>query len=41
MIEKLGNLSEYLGLPINSASHGLMIDNMISWVHWLMFIFLW
>ena len=29
---------ESLGLPINSASHGLMIDNMISWVHWVMLI---
>ena len=29
---------EYLGLPINAASHGLMIDNMISWVHWVMLI---
>ena len=38
MIESLGNLSEYLGLPINASSHGLMIDNMISWVHWVMLI---
>ena len=38
MIEYLGNLSEHLGLPINAASHGLMIDNMISWVHWVMLI---
>ncbi len=38
MIEKLGNLSKYLGLPINSSSHGHMIDNMMSWVHWLMLI---
>ena len=38
MIESLGNLSEHLGLPINSASHGLMIDNMIGWVHWVMLI---
>ena len=38
MIEYLGKLSDHLGLPINSASHGLMIDNMIGWVHWLMFI---
>ena len=38
MIESMGNLSEYLGLPINSASHGLMIDNMIGWVHWLMLL---
>ena len=38
MIESMGNLSEYLGLPINSASHGLMIDNMIGWVHWVMLV---
>ena len=38
MIEYFGNLSQYLGLPINSASHGLMIDNMIGWVHWLMLL---
>ena len=36
MLEKVGQISEYLGLPINSASHGHMIDNMIGWVHWLM-----
>ena len=38
MIEYLGNISNYLGLPINSSSHGLMIDNMIGWVHWLMLV---
>ena len=38
MIESMGNLSEHLGLPINSASHGLMIDNMIGWVHWVMLV---
>ena len=38
MIEYFGNLSQYLGLPISSASHGHMIDNMIGWVHWLMLI---
>ena len=38
MFEYLGNLSQYLGLPINSSSHGNMIDHMIGWVHWLMFI---
>jgi len=38
MVEYLGNLSQYLGLPINSASHGLMIDYMIGWTHWLMLI---
>jgi len=38
MIESLGSISKYLGLPINSSSHGHMIDNMIGWVHWLMLI---
>ena len=38
MIENLGNISKYLGLPINSSSHGHMIDNMIGWVHWLMIV---
>lgn len=38
MIEYLGNLSQYLGLPINAVSHGLMIDYMIGWTHWLMLI---
>ena len=38
MIEYLGNISKYMGLPINSASHGMMIDNMIGWVHWLMLV---
>ena len=38
MVEYLGNISKYLGLPINSASHGAMIDHMIGWVHWLMLI---
>ena len=38
MIEYLGNISKYLGLPINSSSHGHMIDNMIGWVHWLMLL---
>lgn len=38
MIEYFGKLSQYLGLPINSASHGHQIDNMIGWVHWLMLI---
>ncbi len=36
MIEYLGGLSKYLGLPVNSASHGHVIDYMIGWVHWLM-----
>jgi len=38
MIEYLGNISKYLGLPINSSGHGLMIDNMIGWGHWVMLI---
>jgi len=38
MIESLGSISKYLGLPINSSSHGHMIDNMIGWVHWLMLL---
>ena len=38
IIENLGKLSDHLGLPINSASHGLMIDNMIGWTHLLMFL---
>ena len=38
MVEYLGNISKHLGLPINSSSHGLMIDSMIGWVHWLMLI---
>ena len=38
MVEYLGNISHYLGLPINAASHGSMIDSMIAWTHWLMLI---
>ena len=38
IVESLGKISDHLGLPINSASHGLMIDNMIGWVHWLMLL---
>ena len=38
MIESMGKLSDYLGLPISSSSHGLMIDNMIGWVHWVMLL---
>ena len=38
IIENIGSISDHLGLPINSASHGLEIDHMIGWVHWLMFI---
>ena len=38
MIELLGNLSEYLGMPVIASSHGLMLDQMSGWVHWLMII---
>ena len=36
MLESLGKLSESLGLPIMSSSHGHQIDTVIGWVHWLM-----
>lgn len=36
MVELLGKLSEHLGLPVNASSHGLMLDQMNGWVHWLM-----
>lgn len=32
------DLSPYLGMPINAASHGGEIDNMMSLVHWLMIL---
>ncbi len=38
MVEYLGNINKYLGLPINSSSHGHMIDNMIGGVHWVMIL---
>ena len=38
MVEFLGKLSEYLGFPVMSSSHGLEIDYMNGWVHWLMLI---
>ena len=38
IVETLGKISDHLGLPINSSSHGLLIDNMIGWVHWLMIL---
>ena len=38
MIEKLGNLSQYLGMPINASSHGHLLDQMNGWVHWLMIV---
>ncbi len=38
MIELFGNLSESLGMPVIASSHGLMLDQMSGWVHWLMII---
>ena len=38
MIELLGKLSNYLGLPSVGSSHGLEMDYMNGWVHWLMLI---
>ena len=38
MIELLGQLSNYLGLPSVGSSHGLQLDYMNGWVHWLMLI---
>jgi len=38
MIELLGNLSNHLGLPSLGSSHGLEMDYMQGWVHWLMLI---
>ena len=38
MLESVGKISQYLGLPINSSSHGHMIDIMMGWVHWLMLV---
>jgi cytochrome c oxidase subunit 2 len=38
MIELLGQLSNYLGLPSVGSSHGLEIDYMNGWVHWLMLV---
>ena len=38
MIELLGKLSNYLGLPSVGSSHGLEMDYMQGWVHWLMLI---
>ena len=38
MIEYLGHISDYLGLPIASSSHSGLIDAMIGWVHWLMLV---
>ena len=38
MIELLGKLSNYLGLPSVGSSHGLEMDYMNGWVHWLMLL---
>ncbi len=38
MLEYLGNISNQLGLPMNSSEHGILIDSVLGWVHWLMFI---
>ena len=38
MIEYIGKLSDHLGLPVNASSHGFVIDMMLGWVHWVMFI---
>lgn len=38
MIEFLGKLSNHLGFPVMSSSHGQEIDYMNGWVHWLMLI---
>ncbi len=38
MIEFFGSLSEHLGMPVIASSHGLMLDQMSGWVHWLMII---
>ena len=38
MIEFFGKLGEYLGFPINASEHGLIIDHMNGWIHWLMLI---
>ena len=38
MIESLGRLSEYLGMPVMASNHGLEIDYMNGLVHWLMLV---
>ncbi len=38
MIDALGKLSDYLGLPIAASERAPEIDVMIGWVHWLMLI---
>jgi len=32
------DLGPYLGMQVNASSHGAAIDNMMSLVHWLMFL---
>jgi len=38
MIEFFGQLGEHLGFPVNASDHGLIIDHMNGWIHWLMLI---
>jgi len=38
MIEFFGKLGENLGFPVNASEHGLIIDHMNGWIHWLMLI---
>ena len=38
MMEALGEISNYLGLPIAASERAPQIDSMIGWVHWLMLI---
>ncbi len=38
MVEFFGKLGEYLGFPVNASEHGLIIDHMNGWIHWLMLI---
>tara|TARA_Y100001970_G_scaffold44170_1_gene55157 strand:- start:1039 stop:1878 length:840 start_codon:yes stop_codon:yes gene_type:complete len=38
MIEFFGRLGENLGFPVNASTHGLIIDHMNGWIHWLMLL---
>jgi len=38
MIDFFGKLGEHLGFPVNASEHGLRIDYMNGWIHWLMLI---
>ena len=38
MIEMFGRLSDHLGFPVMSSSHGQEIDYMNGWVHWFMLV---